>query len=93
MPTQNVNLSEKQATFIRKHVDNGQYGNASEVVRAGLRLLEQQEQENDLKLRALRQIARQGFNQINQGECDSVDPTNLDQFLNQLGGKTKKERS
>ena len=42
MPTQNVNLQDHQADFIRERVRMGRFQNASEVVRAGLRLLEQQ---------------------------------------------------
>src|SRR6185437_13748151 len=51
MPTRNVNLSEQQAKFIRKSVDQGRFRNSSEVVRAGLRLLEQQELQEKLKLK------------------------------------------
>ena len=45
MPTQNVNLPDFQAKFIQKRIKAGRYKNASEVVRAGLRLLEQHEAE------------------------------------------------
>ena len=43
MPTRNVVLSEPQADLVRELVDSGRYQNASEVVRAGLRLLEDHE--------------------------------------------------
>jgi antitoxin ParD1/3/4 len=53
MPTQNVNLPDFQAEFIQARIKAGRDKNASEVVRAGLRLLEQHEAENALKLRAM----------------------------------------
>ena len=42
--------------------------NASEVVREALRLLEEQEQEREAKLNALRLAAKHGFDEINQGK-------------------------
>ncbi|MEM7577203.1 MAG: type II toxin-antitoxin system ParD family antitoxin [Planctomycetota bacterium] len=68
MPTQNVNLPEHQADFIRQSVAGGRFGSASEVVRAGLRLLEQREREDALKLKALGQAVGDGFASIEAGE-------------------------
>ena len=42
--TRNVSLTPELDTFIDTRVACGRYGNASEVVRAALRLLIQQEQ-------------------------------------------------
>jgi antitoxin ParD1/3/4 len=44
--TRNVSLTAELNAFIRAQVASGQYQNASEVVRASLRLLQQQEQRN-----------------------------------------------
>lgn len=41
--TLNVSLPEAQERFLRSQVDNGRYRTASEVVRDGLRLLEEAE--------------------------------------------------
>lgn len=53
MPT-SVALSDHFENFVREQVKSGRFNNVSEVVRAGLRLLEQQEQRNQLELEALR---------------------------------------
>jgi antitoxin ParD1/3/4 len=89
MPTRNVNLSQQQAQFIRQRIDQGQYRNASEVVRAGLRLLEQHEQEEKLKLRALRKLAQESFGDIDRGEFQIVEPGSLDQFMAKMDAKVR----
>lgn len=53
MPT-SVALSAHFETFIRDQVNSGRYNNVSEVVRAGLRLLEDQQQRQSLQLEGLR---------------------------------------
>jgi antitoxin ParD1/3/4 len=68
MPTRNINLTEHFDHFVEQQVSSGRYGNASEIVREALRLLEDQEQEREAKLKALRQAAKQGFDEIDQGK-------------------------
>jgi antitoxin ParD1/3/4 len=68
MPTRNINLTEHFDRFVQRQVSSGRYSNASEIVREGLRLLEEQEQERQAKLRALRRAAREGFDEIDQGK-------------------------
>ena len=60
MPT-SVALSSHFEHFIREQVESGRYNNASEVVRAGLRLLEDQQQQASLKLDALRAAIATGL--------------------------------
>jgi len=54
MPTRNVNLTDELDHFVATKIKSGRYENASEVVRAGLRTLEREEQEYEAKLAALR---------------------------------------
>ena len=68
VPTRNINLTEHLDHFVERQVASGRYSNASEIVRESLRLLEEQEQERKAKLKALRQAAKQGFDEIDQGK-------------------------
>jgi antitoxin ParD1/3/4 len=60
MPTRNVNLTNDLDHFVAAKVKSGRYENASEVVRAGLRTLEREEQQYKAKLAALRAAIDQG---------------------------------
>ncbi|MFV0473238.1 MAG: type II toxin-antitoxin system ParD family antitoxin [Pikeienuella sp.] len=52
MATRNVVLTETQSDFVDRLVASGRYQNASEALRAGLRLLEREEVElGDLRTR------------------------------------------
>src|SRR5580692_3294096 len=60
MPTRNVNLTAELDRFVATKVKSGRYENASEVVRAGLRTLEREEQQYEAKLAALRAAIDEG---------------------------------
>jgi antitoxin ParD1/3/4 len=72
MPTRNVSLTDHFDKFVERSVKSGQYLNASEVVREGLRLLEHKAQEDRLKLDRLREAADAGFRAIDQGKFREV---------------------
>ncbi len=72
MPTRNVFLTEHFDTFISSGIKKGHYSNASEVVREGLRLLEQREAEDLAKVEWLRGAAKEGIEAIERGEYVSL---------------------
>ncbi|MCE4226348.1 type II toxin-antitoxin system ParD family antitoxin [Methylobacterium sp. C25] len=54
-------LGEHYEQFVRGLVNSGRYASASEVMRDGLRLMEEREQMRAAKLEALRKEIREGL--------------------------------
>lgn len=73
MPTRNVVLTEHQAAFVERLVASGRYQNSSEVLRDGLRLVESREAEDRARLKALRDAARFGIADADEGRYVSFD--------------------
>ena len=69
----NVSLTEELEQFVRDLVDSGRYRSASEVVRAGLRLLQDQEKLRAVKLEELRKEVQKGLDSGPAGELDVED--------------------
>ena len=88
MPTRNVVLTERQAELIETLINSGRYQNASEVLRDGLRLVEQREAEDAGKLKALRAAARIGVGALDRGEFKEFrNVEDLQAYLNDLSEK------
>ena len=85
MPTRNVVLSERQQQMVETLVQSGRYQNASEVLREGLRLIEERERLEGTKLKALKQAARQGWADVSAGRYADVAEDQLEDFVGQLG--------
>ena len=60
MPTRNVNLTAELDRFVTETIATGRYENASEVIRAGLRALEERDQLHQAKLATLRGALEEG---------------------------------
>jgi antitoxin ParD1/3/4 len=73
MPTRNVVLTDYQAALVERLVASGRYQNASEVLREGLRLIENREAEAKVRLKALRDAARIGIADIEEGRFRSFN--------------------
>jgi antitoxin ParD1/3/4 len=88
MPTRNVVLTKHQEKVIKTLVGSGRYQNASEVLREGLRLVEQREAEDAAKLEVLREAAGVGFGALDRGEFKEFDTVDdLQAYLNGLSEK------
>ena len=68
MPTRKVKLTDHYDEFVENLIDSGRFKNASEVMRAGLRLLEQETREDEEKLSALRRLASEAFASLDRGD-------------------------
>ncbi len=68
-----ITLGDHFDNFISTQLASGRYGSASEIVRAGLRLLE----DSESKLQALRQM-------LIQGEESGIADYNYKDFLSEL---------
>ena len=85
MPTRNVVLTEHHEEVIDRLVKSGRYQNASEVLRDGLRLVEQRDALEAAKIAALKKAAQIGFGDIDEGRFQDVDNGDLDSFIAGLG--------
>ena len=85
MPTRNVVLSGHQHELVETLVQSGRYQNASEVLREGLRLIEERDRIEQAKLTALKQAARQGWSDVSAGRYTDVADDELADFVGQLG--------
>lgn len=79
MKTTSVALGPYFEDFICATIQTGRYNNASEVIRAGLRLLE----ENEREIAELKAAIAEGEA---SGRCDDFDPK---ENLKRLNNKTK----
>ncbi len=64
-----ITIGDHFEDFIAGQIDAGRYNNASEVIRSGLRLLEEHEQ----KVAALRQALIEGEESGDAGELDFAE--------------------
>ena len=88
MPTRNVVLTKRQEELVETLVESGRYQNASEVLRDGLRLVEQRAAEDASKLKALRAAARVGIAALERGEFKEFETAeDLRAYLNDLSEK------
>jgi antitoxin ParD1/3/4 len=96
MPTRNIDLTEHLDHFVARQVASGRYSNASEIIREALRLLEEQTQERKAELDALRQAAKQGFDEIDQAKGIVLKgKKEINQFITNIEstGRTKAAKS
>jgi antitoxin ParD1/3/4 len=65
----NVSLTPELEQIVSIKVESGLYNSASEVVREGLRLLQQRDQMREMKIEALRREIQLGIDDLEAGRA------------------------
>jgi len=92
MPTRtslNVSLTPELEEFVQSRVASGRYQTASEVIREGLRLLEEREQTREVALKELKAKLRRGIKEADMGEFLEGDV--VFQEIRQLSARRRAE--
>ncbi len=69
----NVQIDPAQQAFINELVSSGKFASETDVIRAGLRLLQEQAADRAAKLEELRQNIQVGIDEIERGEVVPLD--------------------
>lgn len=77
----NVSLTKELERLVAAKVKTGRYLSASEVMREALRLLEERDQLQQLRLAELRRELKKGLDQLDRGEGRPLDIGALKQRL------------
>jgi antitoxin ParD1/3/4 len=85
----NVSLTPELEKLISDKVTSGMYQTASEVVREGLRLLN----ERDQKVEALRREVRAGFEAVERGEFSVYGEDNIKELADRVKARGRQTLS
>jgi antitoxin ParD1/3/4 len=85
MPTRNVVLTEHHEKVIADLVASGRYQNASEVLREGVRLIEERDARDAAKLKLLQEAAQAGFADFDAGRFIEIDDDAIENVIRDLG--------
>jgi antitoxin ParD1/3/4 len=77
----NVSITPALEAFVREQVAGGRYGNASEVVRAALRLLAEREEARAAALAKVRALVEEGL------ASGPAEPWSAEEFLAEMHAK------
>ena len=91
MPTRNVVLTEHHEKVIADLVGSGRYQNASEVMREGLRLIEERDSRDAAKLKILQEAARVGFADFDAGRFVELHEDTIEDIISDLGRKAESQ--
>jgi antitoxin ParD1/3/4 len=79
----NVSLTKELEGIVEQKVKSGMYNSASEVVREGLRLLQQRDEMREARLNALRAEIQKGIDDLEAGRIYD-GPSTMAEFREKL---------
>jgi antitoxin ParD1/3/4 len=88
----NVSLTKELEKLVNDKVQSGFYHTASEVIREGLRLLEERDRLYQLRLKELRADVKKGVDQLDRGEGRPLNGAALKERLRREMGSSKARR-
>lgn len=90
MATMNISLTPELEQFVQSRVKSGYFQTTSEVMRAGLRLLIEQEQLRELRIGELRKQVREGLDELDQGKGISAEEAHAELDRRRVARATKR---
>lgn len=87
----NVSLTPELEKLVNEKVQSGLYNSASEVIREGLRLLQEQDILKEIRRSELRREIMMGKEQIENGEYIEVKASEMKEFAEKLIKEAKNE--
>jgi len=73
----NISLTPQLEGYVKQKVATGLYNSSSEVIREGLRLLEERDMMKNMKLEALRKELNVGIDSLNEGKGLAFDKESI----------------
>lgn len=89
MATRNINLTPALDAYVAEQVATGQFQNASEVLRAGLRALKAEQAAHAAKVEALRAAIQVAEDDLAAGRSIEVD--DIDAFMDEISAEVEAE--
>lgn len=80
----NISLTPELDNYVQEKVKTGLYHSASEVIREGLRLLQEQDMLRQVKLEQLRRELAIGDDQLKQGQYKDYDSDGLRRLAEEI---------
>ena len=84
----NISLTPELEQFVQSKVDSGMYYSASEVIREGLRMLQEREMLKQIQIEELRREIQKGIEQADRGEL-----VNGEEVFENIRAKSRTRRS
>lgn len=87
----NISMTPELQEFISEKVKSGMYHSVSEVIREGLRLLKEQDELKQMRLRNLRREVAISLDSLDKGEGEEQDERSLNKLSTTIKADGRKK--